>query len=223
MKHYFFIAVLFGLMLVTSCAPNLEPVAETAVTALPTTAETETALPTNTPMPEPTVQPATATPTPDIVITSTAVPPTPTITPTATPAITLASASDDGKIYLEDQVVLDIQAEGLPCFPDIPAEIVYAPTYEHFLVIPACIEGDNYLYLFRADGTEKQLITGPWDFLNFNNVTWAEDGLSFVYQRINSCCLSPEDIPADAPPRGLVEFNVVTGEKVLIATPTPRP
>lgn len=209
MKHNFLIIILLGMILVTSCTPDYEAVADTAVTLTPTAAATKTTVPTNTS--EPSAQPATVTPTPEIAVTETAVPPTPTVTPTATPAIPLATASDDGKIYLEDQVLLDIQAEGLPCFPDIPAEIVYAPTNEHFLVIPACIEGDNYLYLFRADGTEKQLITEPWDFLNFNNATWAEDGQSFVYQRINSCCLVA---PPDAPPPGLVRYDLRTGEKV---------
>ena len=211
MKRIFLLLLTLGLLALAACSPDYEAVANTAVTAAPVAIARETALPTNTPMPEPTVQPATATPTPEITVTETAVPPTPTITPTATPAITLATASDDGKIYLEDQVLLDIQAEGLPCFPDIPAEIVYAPTNDHFLVIPACIEGDNYLYLFRADGTDKRLITEPWDYLNFNNVTWAEDGQSFVYQRINSCCLAP---PPDAPPPGMVRYDLLTGEKV---------
>ena len=127
---------------------------------------------------------------------------------------------DDGTVTLDGTVILDIEAEGIPCFPDIPAEIIYSPTLEHFLVVPSCFEGDNFLYLFQADGTGKQLITAAWDFLNFNNVTWAEDGQSFTYQRINSCCLTP---PEDAPPAGLVQYDLATGTKTLIATPTPQP
>ena len=127
---------------------------------------------------------------------------------------------DDGTVTLDGAVIFDIEAEGIPCFPDIPAEIIYSPTLEHFLIVPSCFEGDNLLYLFQADGMDKQLITAAWDFLNFTEVTWAEDGQSFTYQRINSCCLTP---PEDAPPVGLVQYDLATGTKTLVATPTPRP
>lgn len=193
-----------------SCSPP-ETVADITATAVPPTEQPPTALPTTAPTTtlEPTAPPPTET----------AVPPTATNTPTMVPMAT-AVYQDNGTITLDGIVIFDIDAESIPCFPDIPAEIIYSPTREHFLIIPACIEGDNYLYLFPADGTEKQLITEPWDFLNFNNVTWAEDGQSFIYQRINSCCLTPPD---DAPPPGLVEYDLATGTKTLIATPTPRP
>ena len=218
MKRIFLLLLTLGLLAFTACSPDYEAVADLP-TATAAPSQTSSVLPTETAVPTQTsTAPATATPKP----TETAVPATATSTPTMVPLVT-AEYQNNGTITLDGNVIFDIAAESIPCFPDIPAEIVYSPTNEHFLLIPACIEGDNFLYLFKADGTEKQIITGPWDFLNFNNVTWADDGQSFIYQRINSCCLSPEDIPADAPPRGLVEFNVVTGEKVLIATPTPRP
>ena len=197
MKQSTLFWTLFCLLTLAGCDVNPAPLAQavdTAVptpTAIPTTASTE----------------ATATSAPEA---ETAVP---------TPSLPVATASDDGKVYLGDKVLLDIEAEGIPCFLDIPAKIIYSPSSDYFLVIPACLEGDNELYLFRADGTDKQRITGAWDVLNFNNVTWANEQ-SFIYERINSCCLIP---PADAPPVGQVQYDLLTGEKTLIATPTPRP
>ena len=201
------IAMIWGMLLFVGCGQP-ETVAVATATAVPPTT-TPTAMATATNSPEPTNPPPTET----------AVPPSVTPTPTMVPLVT-AVYQDDGTVTLDGAVIFDIEAEGIPCFPDIPAEILYAPTNAHFLVIPACIEGDNYLYLFLADGSGKQLITAEWDFVNFTNASWADDGQSFTYERINSCCLTPPD---DAPPVGLVQVDVLTGEKVLIATPTPRP
>ena len=194
-------SMIWGVLLLVGCG---QPETVAVATAVPPTAA-PTATETNSP--EPTALPPTET----------AVPPT--NTPTMVPLVT-AVYQDDGTVTLDGTIILDIEAEGIPCFPDIPAEIIYSPTLEHFLVVPSCFEGDNFLYLFQADGTGKQLITAAWDFLNFNNVTWAEDGQSFTYQRINSCCLTP---PEDAPPAGLVQYDLATGTKTLIATPTPQP
>ena len=226
MKRIFWaLGLLIGIA-VTGCSQDHEPVADTAVSTTPsptdTVPPTETAVPTKTStVPSTKTAVPTQTNTPSLEMSA-----TPTVvlaTSTATPHIPLATASDDGIVSLNEVVLLDIQAEEIPCYYDIPAEIIYAPTYEHFLVIPACIEGDNELYLFRADGTGKQRITSTWDLLNFQNVAWSPDGKSFTYERLNSCCLSQEEIPADAPPVGLVQVDVITEEKVLIATPTPRP
>ena len=199
------IAIIWGVLLLVGCGQPETVAVATAVP--PTTTPTATATATNSP--EPTSPPPTET----------AVPPSVTPTPTMVPLVT-AVYQDNGTVTLNGAVILDIEAEGIPCFSDIPAEIIYSPTLEHFLVVPSCFEGDNLLYLFQADGTDKQLITAAWDFLNFNEVTWAEDGKSFTYQRINSCCLTP---PEDAPPAGLVQYDLATGTKTLIATPTPRP
>ncbi len=200
--------------IVAACAMAAEPEAETV----------DTPAPTSTPTTQPSSTATAVAPTPELTATAILESPEETETAVTTPtAIMTAVATDDGKVTLDGKVLLDIATEAPGCFTDIPAEIAYAPTNEYFLVIPACIEQDNQLFLFRADGTGKQQITGPWDYLNGLNVTWADDGLSFTYERLNSCCLSPEDIPADAPAVGLVQVDVLTGEKVLIATPTPRP
>jgi hypothetical protein len=212
MRKFLTLLVLLIVATLSSCSTESEPVAETPASS-PTTntiQPTETAVPSATPTHSPTPEP---TSTPTAVVE--------TETPTAT--LITAIATDDGKITLNGAELLDIETEAPGCFTDIPAEIAYAPTNEYFLVIPACIEQDNQLFVFRADGTDKQQITGPWDYLNGLNVAWADDGLSFTYERLNSCCASPEDIPADAPPVGLVQVDVLTGEKVLVATPTPRP
>ena len=227
MKQHLTFLLLFGILLVTSCTQDYKAVVDTVVqpSATKTTQPTETAVPTQTSTTAPTetaVPTQTNTPAP----TTTPEPsPTPTVvapTATATAHITLATASNDGKVTLEGIVVFDVAQEGLPCFPDIAPTVSYAPTYEHFLVIPACIETDNEIFLFRADGTGKQRITGAWDLLNGDRYEWLPDGQSFVYQRINSCCLSPEDIPADAPPVGIVRVDATTGEKVFVAPWAPR-
>ncbi|WP_420628745.1 hypothetical protein [Candidatus Leptofilum sp.] len=209
MKRIFLLLLTLGFLALAACSPDYEAVADLP-TATAAPSQTSTVLPTETAVP---TQTSTAAPTFTPQPTETAVPPTATATPTPTMVPVTAVYQDNGTVTLDGKVIFDIEAESIPCFPDIPTEIIYAPTNEHFLVIPACIEGDNFLYLFKADGTEKQLITEPWDFLNFNNVTWAEDGQSFVYERINSCCLTPPD---DAPPPGLVRYDLATGEKQLV-------
>ncbi|MEZ4593380.1 MAG: hypothetical protein R3D55_19870 [Chloroflexota bacterium] len=209
MKGNVKIIIVFTVLLLVSCNQPKSVNVATA-TAIPTTefpTMPSTALPTAT---------ETNTPTP-LPPTETAVPAT--NTPTMIPLET-AVYQNNGTVTLDGTIIFDIEAEGIPCFPDIPIEIIYSPTLEQFLVVPSCFEGDNFLYLFQADGTGKQLISAAWDFLNFNNVTWAEDGQSFTYERINSCCLTP---PEDAPPIGLVQYDLATGIKTLVATPTPRP
>ena len=226
MKRNLIIRIIFGVFLATSCSQDYEAVADTTVTTFATIQLTETAVPTQTSTVSPT---ETAVPTQTNTPTATATPemsPTPTVvapTATATSHITLATASSDGKVTLNGVVILDVAQEEIACYDDIPPTISYAPTYEHFIVIPACLETDNEIFLFQADGTEKQRITGSWDLINWHNFEWSPDGQSFIYERLNSCCLSQEDIPDDAPPRGLVQVDVISGEKTLIATPTPRP
>jgi hypothetical protein len=138
----------------------------------------------------------------------------------STPSNSIATAiAIDGKVYLGNTVIFDMAQENLGCF-DVGG-IDYSPTGEYFLVVLACLEGDNDAFLFRADGSDKRRITSKWDYINYYNYEWSSDGLSFVYQRINSCCVSPWDIPTDAPPEGLVRYDVQTGQKTLQATPTP--
>jgi len=43
------------------------------------------------------------------------------------------------------------------------------------------------------------------------------DGGSFVYERINACCLPPSAVPPNAPLPGLVRYDVEAGEKKLIS------
>lgn len=213
MKHLLLWQALLTAMVIGCNQATLaeaEPTAVAAATALATTRLS------NTPTAEPTVPPTLAVE--EEAEGETAVP----NTPTATPAIILATAREDGTVYLNDKLLFDVQAEGIPCYEDIAPTIVYSPTQAHFLVIPACLEGDNELYLFQADGSGKQRLTDAWDRLNMDNVTWAADGQSFTYERINSCCLSPENIPEDAPPVGTVQVNIQTGEKALIATPSTK-
>jgi hypothetical protein len=132
------------------------------------------------------------------------------------PSVATAMARDDGKVYLGNTVILDVAQENLGCFG--VGEIAYSPTGEYFLVVLQCFEGDNDAFLFRADGSDKRRVTGEWDYINYYNYKWSSDGQSFTYERINSCCKEP---PSNAPPVGLVRYDIRTGKKTLLVTPTP--
>lgn len=148
--------------------------------------------------------------------------PVPAATPTQPPLPTsgpaaLAVAGDDGSVHLGDMLILDTAAEAPGCSGVL--EITYSPTADYFVVVLQCFESDNEAYIFRADGSDKRHITGQWDFISYSDYHWSSDGQAFEYQRINSCCAVP---PADAPPAGLVSYNVQTGEKTLLqAAPAP--
>jgi hypothetical protein len=124
----------------------------------------------------------------------------------------------EGKVYFDTAVILDIPAE-TGCFDDIAPDISHSPNGATFLLIPACFEGDNHLFLFQADGTGKLQLTSRFEYINYSEVEWAADSRSFTYTRLNSCCLSPSDIPVDAPQPGQVQYVVATGEKILLTPP----
>ncbi|MGW8180871.1 MAG: SUMF1/EgtB/PvdO family nonheme iron enzyme, partial [bacterium] len=124
-------------------------------------------------------------------------------------------ASGDGKVFLEDKLLADVSVDGPGCF-EVEPNISYSPTKEHFLVVFQCFEGDDIAYIFRADGSGKQPVTGEYDYMNYGEHEWADDGNSFTYERINSCCLDLNEIPDWAPPAGTVRYEVETGAKTLI-------
>jgi len=167
-----------------------EPIPTETLAAIPTTSAT----PTTTPL---SLQP-TFTPSPE-----------PTFTPVAAPT---AVAMDDGKVYLGDTLLLDVAVDAPGCFG--VGEISYSPTGDYFLVVIACFEGDNDAFLFRADGSDKRQITERWDYFNYFFYEWSPDGRSFVYQRIDSCCITP---PPDAPTPGQVRYDISTGSKTLLS------
>jgi hypothetical protein len=135
--------------------------------------------------------------------------------PSATPTLVEAKVGQGGKVYLGTLMILDPTEKDLGCFD--AGSISYSPTKEYFLVVLNCFEGDNDAFLFRADGSDKRRITGKWDYINYHDFEWAADGQSFVYQRINDCCVVP---PPDAPPAGRVRYIVRTGEKTLLSGTT---
>ncbi len=201
-----------------------------------------TILPTSTPL-QPTAT-AVVTPTSVLIMTPAITPSQPTetaVAPTvpgqtaavpifesiddAAPAVATMKASGqtpvywvDGKVYFDTAVILDIPTE-TGCFADIPPDISHSPNHAYFLLIPACFEGDNHLFLFQADGTDKLQLTGGFEYINFSEIVWAPDSQSFTYTRLNSCCLAPSDIPVAAPPPGQVQYVVETGEKILRTPP----
>jgi hypothetical protein len=182
-----------------------EPTRGAAATAPPPSATT---------LPQP-----TDTSAPDGVASATpSLSPEPTATATAEPesACGAAEATDDGKVLLGDETLLDTTRDAPGCF-DV-GEISYSPTCEHFLVVLSCFEGDNTAFLFKADGSDRREVTDEYDLVNYTEYEWAPDGRSFVYKRINSCCLSDEQIPLDAPVEGMVRYDVETGEKTLVST-----
>jgi hypothetical protein len=217
MKSY--LLLLAALFLLSGCAgTSLEQMPTATVTAvaqaIPTlTATTATQeatltatatvfLPTNTPA---------ATATQEATATATAVS---TATPTSAPT---PFATEDGLVYLGETLLLDILAEAPGCYVDLQPYVVYSPTKTHFFIMPLCIEGDNQAFVFAADGSDKQRITAPLDLVNMDNISWSADGRTIRYERINSCCLSPEDIPANAPPQGIVEYELDSGTKTVIS------
>ena len=120
----------------------------------------------------------------------------------------------DMTVSFKDTVILDVAKEESGCFSI--GIILWAPGNEHFLVTVSCFEGDNQLYLFKADGSGKKKITGKWDVVNYSEVEWDKDGKSFVYHRINSCCVAPSEIGESGPPVGMVRYDVATGAKTLL-------
>lgn len=203
-----------------------QPVAPAPAVPLPTAADVAQVPPTPTPaptiapptptLPAPRVTGSTVTPLSVPSVTPLAIPTlTPQPVPTALPTVPAnggrAVIGEDGRIYLGDQLLLDPAADVGGCFD--PGEISYAPTEEYFVVVLSCFEGDNHAFIFKEDGGQKRQITGLWDFVNYDNFEWSDDGQEFIYQRINSCCAEP---PPDAPPPGRVSFNVETGQKILL-------
>ena len=170
---------------------------------------------------------ATRTPSPSSTLTLTPQPtetPIPSDTPSPEPTATTdapptAQYNSEGQVFLGKELIFDMAEENAGCF-GIGA-LTYAPGGDHFLVIVQCYEDDNEMYLFPADGSWQTRVTGPWDYLNYHNYEWAPDGLSFLYYRINSCCIPLEDLPPEAPPTGVVRYELASGTKTLLSTPTP--
>lgn len=154
---------------------------------------------------EATVVPVT-TPTPTAIATV-APPPSPTATTMLT-----AKKTADGKVYLGDQLLLDVAQDAPGCFGIGP--IAYSPVGKYFVVVADCFEGDNEAFLFRADGSGRQRLTTQWDFINYYDFEWAADGSAFIYRRINSCCAVP---PPEAPVPGRVQYDVQTGAKTVVS------
>ena len=150
---------------------------------------------------------------------------------TPSPAIPKEKARiEDTKAYLGDKMLLD--AAEFTCFGI--SEILYAPTNDYFLVIVGCLEGDNLLFLFRADGSDKKEITGKLDVINYGEVEWAADGKSFTYHRINGFGYDKKTLEMagekNPPEEGMIKYDIATGEKTLVGpykpvtvTPTVSP
>lgn len=210
------LAVLLLLIGCTSASPEqmrtvtVTAVAQAIPTLIATTTTQEATLTATATVPLPT-NTLVATSTQEATATATAVS---TATPTSAPT---PFATEDGLVYLGEKLLLDISAEAPRCYVDISPYVVYSPTQTHFFLVPACVEGDNQAFVFMADGRGKKRITAPWDYVNMNEISWSADGRTIRYQRINSCCLSPEDIPADAPTQGIIEYELDSGTKTVVS------
>ena len=153
--------------------------------------------PTFTPSPIPTVTPAPRTwSTPRIVTTFS---PDVSITP---PAFV------DGRLYLKGNRLVDLN-EYLVCGS---LEISYSPSYDHFLVVVQCWEGQNEAFVFRTSDGIGQKITGGWDTIHGSHYSWSPDGQSLLYYRLAQCCA--DTVPEL--PTGLVLYNLPTGNKVFL-------
>lgn len=125
------------------------------------------------------------------------------------------------KVYLGEKMLLD--AAEFTCFGI--SEILYAPTDDYFLVIVGCLEGDNLLFLSRADGSDKKEITGKLDVLNYEEVEWAADGQSFTYHRINGFGYDKKTLEMtgekNPPEEGMIKYDIATGQKTLVGSYKP--
>ncbi len=202
---------------------NEVPTAVTIPTDLPTTIPLQSTPSTN--VVTPTISPLESTVT-AVAITSAPATESPVMESVAVAEspVPIATAQEipvyweDGIVYFDTAVILDIPAE-TGCFSDIAPDIIYSPNGAYLLIIPACFEGDNHLFLFQADGTGKLQLTSQFEYINFSEVEWAADSQSFTYTRINSCCFAPSTIPVDAPLPGRVLYIIETGEKILLTPP----
>ncbi len=122
-----------------------------------------------------------------------------------------ASISRRWSYYLGDIIIFDEDVEALGCNPG--GDISYAPTGEYFLKILHCIEADNEIFLFRADGSGQLRITGPGNRLSATNYAWDANGRSFVYRRVYSFGAST---PPDALPQGMVRYDIETGQTSMV-------
>lgn len=126
-----------------------------------------------------------------------------------------AKVLNDKKIYLGDRLIFNMSNENLDhCFG--VSDIIYSPSREYFVVIIGCVEGDNELFLFKSDGSKKVRITKIWGYINYFEFQWAPDSRSFSFSRINSCCVSKENIPPDAPRGGYVQYHIETEKEILL-------
>lgn len=130
-----------------------------------------------------------------------------------TPAI-MAEVRDNGKVYLGSEVILDMITEVLGCFGT--GKIDYSPTYEHFIVVLDCFEGDNEAFVFNSDGSGKQRITSHGDYLSYYHYSWSPSGRWILYQSIYPCYKS-------GPPDGVLTtvsilYNTRTQEKKTSST-----
>lgn len=147
----------------------------------------------------------------------TAPPSAPTALPAAPTAPPIAAVEAGTRLRLGETLLLDLERDLPGCFS--LREVRYSPDGQFFLALPDCFEGDNEAVVFSSDGQVSFRITGQWDKVSYDNIDWAPDSRSFVYQRINSCCA---DVPPQAPPAGLVQFHIAAGQKqLLIAASNP--
>lgn len=146
-------------------------------------------------------------PTPD----NSATPPKPT-------ALPIAAIEAQIRLRLGETLLLDLERDLPGCFT--LSEVRYSPDGQFFLALPDCFEGDNEAVIFSSDGQVSLRITGQWDKVSYDNIDWAIDSRSLVYQRINSCCA---DVPPQAPPPGLVQFQIETQQKQLLIAASEPP
>jgi len=140
---------------------------------------------------------------------------TPTLSDKPTPtSLPKARIVENKKVYLGDKLLLDIKDYEPGCSEFY--KIDYSSTNDYFYVLLGCFENDDRLFLFKADGNDEKEVTGEWDVANNGIVNWDPDGKSFVYHRINSCCVEPERFGEKGPPEGMVRYVIATGEKTLV-------
>lgn len=157
----------------------------------------------------PTQTPASITT--DIVPSATAVPPT-----LAATKLPPGIFKTENTLYADGEIILAGDQE----FPDcLLQEPVPAPAGDHFLLPIMCSSGNNTAAIFTADGGEKQVITGAWDYIYEDYYAWTDNGRFLVYLRHNDCC--GQSVPTAAPAPGVVWVDVENGRKEMHDMPNP--
>lgn len=217
----FLVLALVGLVF-SACAPPPEMIATLTQLPLTPTREKPTLAATITPRSTHTIAPLEGAPspgTPGSAGIPTPEPGQPTVDPNRAKLPSIDQQT--GEVIIEGQVVFNTEQESPGCTLH---RLSFSPTYEHFLVIPACPNGKNPGVLFRIDGSERKEISGKDEHIQDGIHAWSPDGQNVLFFRNHSEQgeANGAAVPG-APPPGLMIFDVSGGDKRMILNAEENP